>query len=183
MAQPSVLQCVAVCYSVLQCVTVRCSVLQCVAVCCSVSQCFFMAQPSAGDCCEGGDRLWMSHGTHVNHSWNTYEWVMSHIWMSHATHVNESYGVATMSRRLKIISLFCKRALLKRRYSAKETYHFKEPTNRSHPIICLLTRRGNRFWMSHGTHVNESWHTCEWIMAHMWMSHGTHVNESWHTHE
>ena len=44
------------------------------------------------------------------------------------------YGVATISRLLKIIGLFCKRALQKRLYSAKETYDFKEPTNRSHPI-------------------------------------------------
>jgi len=36
-----------------------------------------------------------------------------------------------------IIGLFCKRALLKRRYSAKENYIFKEPTNRSHPIGVL----------------------------------------------
>jgi len=45
------------------------------------------------------------------------------------------YGVASISRLLKMIGLFCKRALLKRRYSAKETYHFKEPTHRSHPIV------------------------------------------------
>ena len=44
-------------------------------------------------------------------------------------------GVATISRLLKMIGLFCKRALEKRRYSAKETYNFKEPTNRSHPIF------------------------------------------------
>jgi len=44
------------------------------------------------------------------------------------------YGVATMSTLHKIIRLFCKRALCKRRYSAKETYNFKEPTHRSHPI-------------------------------------------------
>ena len=44
------------------------------------------------------------------------------------------YGVATISRPLKIKGLFCKRALLKRRYSAKETYDLIEPTNRSHPI-------------------------------------------------
>jgi len=44
------------------------------------------------------------------------------------------YGVATISTLLKIIGLFCKRALQKRLYSAKETYNFKEPTNRSHPI-------------------------------------------------
>jgi len=43
------------------------------------------------------------------------------------------YGVATISRLLEIIGLFCKRALKKRLYSAKETYNFKEPTNRSHP--------------------------------------------------
>ena len=45
-----------------------------------------------------------------------------------------SYGVAMISTLLKIIDLFCKRALQKRLYSAKETYNFKEPTNRSHPI-------------------------------------------------
>ena len=33
--------------------------------------------------------------------------------------------------------LFCKRALWNRLYSAKETYNFKEPTNRSHPIAHL----------------------------------------------
>jgi len=46
----------------------------------------------------------------------------------------ELHGVAAISRRLKMIGLFCKRALQKRRYSAKETYNLKEPINRSHPI-------------------------------------------------
>ena len=49
------------------------------------------------------------------------------------------YGVVMISRLLKIIRLFCKRALLKRRYSAKETYDFKEPTNRGHPIASLAS--------------------------------------------
>jgi len=47
------------------------------------------------------------------------------------------YGVAMNSKLLKIIGLFCKRALSKRLYSAKETYDFKEPTNRSHPITAV----------------------------------------------
>ena len=47
---------------------------------------------------------------------------------------SRGYGVATISTLLKIIGLFCKRALQNRLYSAKETYNFKEPTNRSHPI-------------------------------------------------
>jgi len=40
--------------------------------------------------------------------------------------------VATISRLLNIIGLFYKRALYKTLYSAKETYNFKEPANRSH---------------------------------------------------
>jgi len=49
--------------------------------------------------------------------------------------------VATISRLLKIIGLFYKRALQKRLYSAKETYNFEEPTNRSHPIPQSICRR------------------------------------------
>jgi len=33
-----------------------------------------------------------------------------------------------------MISLFCKRALEKRQYSAKETYNLIDPPDRSHPI-------------------------------------------------
>jgi len=50
------------------------------------------------------------------------------------------YEVATISRLPKNIGLFCKRALQNRRYSAKETYDFKEPTNRSHPIPNSLSK-------------------------------------------
>jgi len=52
------------------------------------------------------------------------------------------YGVAAISRLLKIIGLFCKRALSKRPFSAKETYDFKEPTNRSHPITIAKGWKG-----------------------------------------
>ena len=43
-------------------------------------------------------------------------------------------GVASVSRIDKIIGLFCKRALWKRRYSAKETYNLIDPTYHRHPI-------------------------------------------------
>jgi len=45
------------------------------------------------------------------------------------------YGVASISRLLKMTGLFCKRTLYKRLYSAKETYNFMEPTSCSHPIV------------------------------------------------
>ena len=50
------------------------------------------------------------------------------------------YGVASISRLLKIKGLFCKRALKKRRYSAKETCRFKELNNRSQPTASRLYR-------------------------------------------
>jgi len=50
------------------------------------------------------------------------------------------YGVATISRLLKITGLFCKRALQKRPIFSKETYNLKEPTNRSHPIQPIVDK-------------------------------------------
>jgi len=59
----------------------------------------------------------------------------------HVTHMNVSwvmYRVATCSRLLKIIGLFCKRALWKRRYSAEDTYNFRHEWAHdiSHIWIC-----------------------------------------------
>jgi len=48
------------------------------------------------------------------------------------------YGVATITRLLKIIVLFCRIASLLWGSFAKETYDFKEPTNRSHPIWQII---------------------------------------------
>jgi len=77
----------------------------------------------------------------------------------------------------------------------------------SHSVChCLMKASGVSIQVSHGTcgtHMNESWHiyewvvahmnelwrTYEWSMAHIWVSHGTyewimaHMNGSWHTYE
>ena len=59
-----------------------------------------------------------------------------HLFLIHAYSL---YGVAEISRLLKITGLFCKRSLQTRPTFSKKTYNLKEPTNRSHPIcpICL----------------------------------------------
>ena len=44
------------------------------------------------------------------------------------------YGLATISRLLKIAGLFCRIQSLLQGSFAEETYNFKEPTNRRHPI-------------------------------------------------
>jgi len=70
-----------------------------------------------------------------------------------------SYGVASIRRLLKIIGLVWKRALQKRRYYAKETYNFKEPTNRSHPIrqsrqVLLWSKHVRNALQRSATHCN-----------------------------
>ena len=49
------------------------------------------------------------------------------------------YGVATISRLLEMICLFCRILSLLWVSFAKETYHFKEPTSGSHPIMEVMT--------------------------------------------
>ena len=53
-----------------------------------------------------------------------------------------AYGVATISRLLKMIGLFGRTSSLLWVSLAKETYHNKEPTNRSHPIVVTADRYG-----------------------------------------
>ena len=60
------------------------------------------------------------------------------------THTTEliywtGYGVATISRLLKIIGLFCRISSLLQGSFAKETYNLKESTIRSHPIALSRT--------------------------------------------
>ena len=63
----------------------------------------------------------------------THHKTLQHTHMLPPSSCQEGYGVALVSRIDKITGLFCKRDLLKRRYSAKETYNFVDPTDRSHP--------------------------------------------------
>jgi len=60
------------------------------------------------------------------------------------------YGVALVSRINSITGLFCKIALWKRRYSAKETYNLIDPTDRSHPIYICISRILHAYFL----HIN-----------------------------
>jgi len=53
--------------------------------------------------------------------------------------VKFSYGVASISRLLKIVGLFCRISSLLYGSFAKETYNFKEPTSQSHLVVPLIT--------------------------------------------
>jgi len=119
-----------VCCSVLQCVAVCCSVLQCVAVCCSACE-MWNIHTSAQEYRNG---TWNATNSslHAQLSWTTplllakplqiqqrrSSWRFSCYFsiLGRMCHMH-------IGRLLKSIGLFCKRALWKRRCSAKETYN------------------------------------------------------------
>ena len=84
----------------------------------------------------------MSHGTHLNDSRHTHEWVMLCIWMSHVTHTEKS----------------------------RHTYEWVTPHIwMSHVAHMMESCHAYEYvmphvWMSPITHMNESYHTCEWVM-------------------
>jgi len=121
----AVWQYVAVCCCVLHCVAVHCirvcgalmwtycihtaAGAVCTAVWCSVLQ-------YGAVCCRVLPDIPMTYRGHTAHI----------LWIH--------YGLATIDRLLKDISLFCRIQSLLSGSFAKETYNFKEPTNRNHPI-------------------------------------------------
>jgi len=113
--------------------------------------------------------IWLSHLLHMTLSFTTHDSliyyalhvpnsfiIMHHIsplyWITTDTHMGRTHGWESRhgtSRLLKIIGLFCKRALWKRLYSAKETDSFKEPTNRSHTARMRIATRCCIFYLRH----------------------------------
>jgi len=115
-------------------------------------------------------RWWMSHGTHMNESWHTDEWVMhdfvmvvlSHRRMSHGIHKNESWHVGGW--------------VMAHRWMRQAWSHYGRVITRKNVSWHMHEWVIAHTWMSHGTHMNESWHIDERVMACWWMSHGTQMN-------
>jgi hypothetical protein len=99
-------------------------------------------------------RVWMSHGTHVQESWHTYVCVMQRVCMSHGPRMNESFhtqhSIGTESRHTQHLS---------RTSSLRQSWF---------GIGAILHES------LHTYECVESWHTYEWVMAHIWITHGPH---------
>ena len=138
--------------------------------------------------------LLISTGCNDNKSLNTYDWVMAHSyvlhdsfiyvpWRIHMCAMTHSYvcndSFICVTRRIHMCAMthsyVCHDALVCVTWLIHRLMH-----------TCALTRWYEYYnihkWMSHtrsqvptpmshGTHMNESWHTYEWVMANIWMSH------------
>jgi len=96
--------------------------------------------------------------------------------------MERAYGIATISRLLQIIGLFCRISYLSWSSFAKETYDFMEPTTFSHPIpvlafICVI-------WLLHMCDMTPSYvpprRSC--LLCVTWLNHTCDMTHSdtWH---
>jgi len=83
----------------------------------------------------------MSHGTHMNESWHTYKWVMSHMWMSHVADTNESCSVVYFGVEWVTLQI-------------RMSHH-----------MCDMTRNCIVTWISHMCA------TCDWVTLQIRMGH------------
>ena len=141
--------------------------------------------------------------THMNESWQTYEWVMSHAWMSQVTHMNESCHTYEWVVTDDFIWMGHGRLIHR---NTSEFLHRNSVCHRMTHIqeFLCMSLRISICRISYGTLLNES--TVEWLihrnsfvwvcvfpyvecaMVDPWMSHfcniypqhvtQTHVNES-----
>jgi len=137
--------------------------------------------------CYSRSHVWMSHVTHMNESYHTDEWVMSHIscnsfirvWLIH-TCLTHSYVFHSFIRVINELFIVMS-------HISCNSYEWLSHTCDLTPIhMCDMT---------------QSYHTDEWVMSHIscnsfirvWLihtcdqwvihSHVTHMNESCHTDE
>jgi len=131
----------------------------------------------------------MSHGTHcMPESRHTvYTWVT--VWTSHGTHMNEVVSpVNGLWHTYEWVMSHIWPSQITHTYG---TCHM-------HEAMCILVdwmQQLFRLWITHSTHMNESWHTYEWIMAHTyeaWIRQrpaqhtnesDTDMNETWQIYE
>jgi len=100
----------------------------------------------------------ISHVTHMNESYHTCKWVMSHTsdsvryLGSYIPHTNESFH--TYDRVMSHMNGSC----------------------HTHQILFDTLVRVFHIQICHVTRMNESCLTYEWVMSHIWMSHVTHLS-------
>jgi len=112
---------------------------------------------------------WMCHVNPMHESCHNYEWVVSHVQMMHVTHMNESCHTYEW--------------VMSHIWMSHVTHITSHVTHvKDHPWLIHMCDMPHLL-LHAVTHMNESCHTYEWVMAQVQTRHVTHMNESWHTYE
>jgi len=135
------------------------------------------------------------HGTHMNESWYTYEWVMANTWWSvschtydtgtantwlssHATCMNESLNTWLTQSRDTLLHV----CAMTHSYVYHDSFIGRGHVKRMIASRCVHVAMPHT-WMSHGTQMIASRHTYACVMSNTTCrcSHVPHINETLHT--
>jgi len=113
--------------------------------------------------------------SHINETWVTYQWAMSH-----AKHSRLRYA--------QVMSHMCMRHGARINALCRKCETFKAEVRTIHvdqqnESWGMYQWDMSYMWVSHictVTHANEYCHRCDWVMSHTWMSHGTLISETYH---
>ena len=85
--------------------------------------------------------IWMSHVTHMNESWHTYEWVMSHIWTSHVT--NSACG---LNHSIVVVTPLHSHHTYERVMSHIWTFHVTHMNESCHTYEWVMSHTAHAVW-------------------------------------
>jgi len=104
-----------------------------------------------------------SCGIHVNETYHTNEWGMSHTWISHASHANETWHTHASATSHIWTSQSTDKWVTSNIWMSPVTHWYESVMSQSwnQQVISL-------FWMSPATYWKSTCHACEWLMAHTW---------------
>jgi len=106
--------------------------------------------------------------TRANESWHTYEWVMAHTWISH---VKDEEIWKHVRVWMEIVYFYSQNKKCK--ISIRTRIEIQNFYSHTHVLSHSLNR--NTKFLNRNTKFLFTQYFC----SHTWMSHGTHINESW----
>ena len=103
----------------------------------------------------------MSHVTHMNGSYHTYKWVMSHIWMSHVTRMNGSCHTWWVMSHIWMSHVT----------HMHESCHTHESVTSPKWVHQLQPSTASHVW--HDSFIRVTWliHTCDMTHSYVWHNH------------
>jgi len=149
--------------------------------------------------------MWTSHFTHMNESFHTYKRVLSQIWTNNVATVytlwsrclHTVYTLFTQNLFTCVKWLFHVWHDAFRLWRDSKSYVWRDTSLRMTRVwlIHITYMNAAHIWMCHGTlcgtHMNESCHTCVWVICVTWLVHAndfsyrlgaTLMSRTWLTH-
>ena len=119
---------------------------------------------------------WLIHMCDMTHSYVWHDSFICVTWLIHMCDMTHPYVWHD--------SFICVTYLIHMCATTRSQISYLWTSHGTHEwVMWHMCTSHSHIWISEVAHMNESWHTYEWVMARIWMRHVTHMNEAWHRYE